>query len=49
MKDVYICRCEEVTRKEIEDAIKDGATTLEGLSVEPERVWDYVKEGHAKD
>lgn len=31
MKEEYICRCEEVTRKEIEDAIKDGATTLEGI------------------
>lgn len=25
---VYICRCEEVTRREIEDAIANGAGTL---------------------
>jgi len=30
-KDVYICRCEEVTKKEIEQAIADGATTLAGI------------------
>ncbi|MCR4441462.1 MAG: (2Fe-2S)-binding protein [Peptococcaceae bacterium] len=24
----YICRCEEVTREEIEEAIKNGATTM---------------------
>lgn len=29
MKDIIICRCEEVTRKEIEDAISDGATTMD--------------------
>jgi NAD(P)H-nitrite reductase large subunit len=28
---VYICRCEEVTREEIEQAIRDGATTLAGI------------------
>lgn len=28
---VYICRCEEVTREEIEEAIRDGATTLAGV------------------
>jgi NAD(P)H-nitrite reductase large subunit len=28
---VYICRCEEVTREEIEGAIRDGATTLAGV------------------
>lgn len=28
---VYICRCEEVTREEIEQAIRDGATTLAGV------------------
>lgn len=27
-KDVYICRCEEVTQEEIEEAIKNGATTM---------------------
>jgi NAD(P)H-nitrite reductase large subunit len=31
MKEEYICRCEEVTRKEIEEAIADGATTLAGI------------------
>ena len=24
----YVCRCEEVTREEIEKAIRDGATTM---------------------
>lgn len=28
---VYICRCEEVSREEIEQAIRDGATTLTGI------------------
>ncbi|MDK2822781.1 MAG: hypothetical protein PWQ67_1041 [Clostridia bacterium] len=28
---IYICRCEEVTKEEIEQAIKDGATTLSGI------------------
>ena len=28
---VYICRCEEVTRQEIEQAIRDGATTVAGV------------------
>ena len=28
---VYICRCEEVSREEIEQAIRDGATTLAGI------------------
>lgn len=28
MNDVIICRCEEVTRKDIEDAISDGATRM---------------------
>lgn len=28
---VYICRCEEVTREEIEQAIAEGATTLAGI------------------
>ena len=31
MKDEYICRCEEVTRQEIEEAIADGATTISGI------------------
>ncbi|KUO75649.1 MAG: (2Fe-2S)-binding protein [Clostridia bacterium BRH_c25] len=29
MSDAIICRCEEVTRKEIEDAISDGATGMD--------------------
>lgn len=29
--DVIICRCQEVTRQEIVDAIRDGATTLDGV------------------
>lgn len=28
---VYICRCEEITKEEIEKAIKDGAKTLAGI------------------
>ena len=28
---VYICRCEEVSREEIEQAIWDGATTIAGI------------------
>ncbi|HYE82898.1 MAG TPA: (2Fe-2S)-binding protein [Clostridia bacterium] len=28
MSDIIICRCEEVTRKEIEAAISDGATGM---------------------
>jgi NAD(P)H-nitrite reductase large subunit len=28
---VYICRCEEVTREEVEQAIRDGATTITGI------------------
>jgi len=28
---IYICRCEEVSKEEIEEAIKDGATTLSGI------------------
>ncbi|AEE91733.1 BFD domain protein (2Fe-2S)-binding domain protein [Tepidanaerobacter acetatoxydans Re1] len=31
MNEEYICRCEEVTRKEIQEAIDDGATTLAGV------------------
>lgn len=29
--DVLICRCQEITRQEIIDAIKDGATTVDGV------------------
>ncbi len=29
--DVMICRCQEVTRQEIIDAIRDGATTVDGV------------------
>jgi bacterioferritin-associated ferredoxin len=28
---VYICRCEEVAREEVEQAIRDGATTIAGI------------------
>jgi NAD(P)H-nitrite reductase large subunit len=28
---VFLCRCEEVTREEIEEAIRDGAGTLNGI------------------
>lgn len=31
MNDEFICRCEEVTRKEIEEAIADGARTIRGI------------------
>ncbi len=30
-KDVYICRCEEVTKRELEKAIKNGAATMDEL------------------
>jgi NAD(P)H-nitrite reductase large subunit len=28
---IFICRCEEVTREEVEQAIRDGATTIAGV------------------
>ena len=31
MNEEFICRCEEVTRKEIEEAIADGARTIKGI------------------
>ncbi len=31
MQNHTICRCQEVTRQEIIDAIKDGATTVDGV------------------
>lgn len=31
MNEEYICRCEEVTSREIEEAIADGAATLAGI------------------
>ena len=31
MEDIIICRCQEVTRREIMDAIADGATTVDGV------------------
>ena len=31
MKEEFICRCEEVTRQQIEEAIRDGATTIAGI------------------
>lgn len=30
-KDVIVCRCEEVSREEIEEAIRDGAQTVDGV------------------
>jgi NAD(P)H-nitrite reductase large subunit len=30
---VFICRCEEVTKEEIEQAIKDGATSLRAVKL----------------
>ncbi len=27
----FICRCQEITEEEIEQAIKDGATTIKGI------------------
>lgn len=29
--DAIVCRCEEVSRREIERAIEDGATTVDGV------------------
>lgn len=29
--DILICRCQEVSRKEIGDSIADGATTIDGV------------------
>ena len=31
MEDIIICRCQEVTRQDILDAIADGATTVDGV------------------
>ncbi len=31
--DLVICRCEEVTEKEIEKAIEDGARTIKGVKI----------------
>ncbi|KKM10779.1 (2Fe-2S)-binding protein [Clostridiales bacterium PH28_bin88] len=30
-KEIIICRCEEVSRREIEEAVADGAVTLNGV------------------
>lgn len=30
-EEILICRCQEVTKQEIIDAIKDGATTVDGV------------------
>ncbi len=30
-EDIRICRCKEVTKAEIIEAIKDGATTIDGV------------------
>lgn len=32
-EDILICRCEEVTRKEIEKAIEEGAETIKGVRI----------------
>lgn len=29
MSDIYICRCEEITEEEIEEAIENGATSAD--------------------
>ncbi|MDR1933088.1 MAG: (2Fe-2S)-binding protein [Spirochaetales bacterium] len=34
--EIYICRCEEVTREEILAAIADGATTVKGVKIRTE-------------
>ncbi len=31
MKDLIVCRCQEVSEQEILDAIQDGATTVDGV------------------
>ena len=31
MEDLIICRCQEVTKQDILDAIADGATTVDGV------------------
>ena len=31
MEDIIICRCQEITKSEIEKAIEDGATTIDGV------------------
>jgi bacterioferritin-associated ferredoxin len=31
MEEVFVCRCEEVTREELEEAIRDGAVTMNEL------------------
>lgn len=31
MEDIIICRCQEITKSEIEEAIADGATTIDGV------------------
>lgn len=31
--DLVICRCEEITEKEIEKAIEDGARTIKGVKI----------------
>jgi NAD(P)H-nitrite reductase large subunit len=30
-RDIFICRCEEVTLREIEDAIEEGYTTVDDI------------------
>ena len=42
-EEVLICRCQEVTEQEILDAIRDGATTVDGVKrrarARPAAVW----------
>jgi NAD(P)H-nitrite reductase large subunit len=35
-EEIIICRCEEVTQKEILAAIADGATTVKGIKIRTE-------------
>jgi bacterioferritin-associated ferredoxin len=35
-KEVYVCRCEEVTRERILEAIADGAATVKGIKIRTE-------------
>lgn len=29
--DVFVCRCQEITREQIVEAVRDGATTVDGV------------------
>lgn len=44
-KDIIICRCQEVSRQEILDAIADGALTVDGVKRRTRRrAWASVRE-----